>query len=955
MNLDTIIRRRKLCTHILAFSMAFLILGSGVAWSQVYVSPDGDDGAGGNGTVANPWLTLQKAVEEADAGDTIYIMTGNYTTGQTADTDKDLTFTTYVRSGIPNAVFESTVTIEGGAEIDIVLSSDNLVFENTLTIDDATVSGDGDQISFANIMVTGGGTLTLSGDVEMGNLRVEANSFANFTGTLTSASIWILDDGELTVVGDAKSNNVQFTQDGSITIGGDWDITRLLFSGAATTIVQGNLDVEIGITLDGENASLTVFGDLEVTGNMTYDKIAEVTIHGDAVMESINMYTDGVLTVNGSLLQPKENVYVVTGGTIILGDNTLMLFAEDAVWQILGGGGRILGDGEVLITGQVALDWNSISIAVKLTLNADGALDLDGETLVLHDDFENESGSTFIHGDGVLEFSGEKAQMFWPRGLVANDLVVTGDGTDLTTRTTLRIEGDFEIGVDASVILGLEGSDDHAVHIRMQVPDPVPVPPHGTFTNNGGYTSPEAVRGFVIIQDEAQVTLAGDGVFGNLDIREGSATLSNDILFSGIMEVQSQGSLELMTHNLTITDDFVDVSSVAVNLSGGGIAGDVSARFIVAGDAQYDLSLLGNIPGGTYSGNQVISPNGIRNLTHTATGLVNIDKNKDIFVSGTVHSGDESVLQVSSVRGIYLTGDNKVHTLGGYLGRESAVVVTGIEVVINGTENGISKFYDFKVDDGGSVIVNGLNALNSIQILEGEAFVYFNEDSPYNDASYYGGGYAQIIYNNVQVFEGGALTLDLGADDRGVLSFTRLYGGDMTLLSNYTSHGQTILQEGNLHLGEYNYRANNPFRAFHGDGQVFATTGYVILNHNVTLRRDFSIPNAYVTNNISISEDISEGGSADYLIITNSLRQNGDMDLSGVDLVFTDVDYLYESGSIDGTFVFEGVNLTLDATPTFDNLVVDGDLNLIQGGPDNDAEQDVLVDGIFTHTSGIIT
>ena len=40
---------------------------------DLYVSPTGSDATGG-GTLAAPWRTIQKAVDEADEGQTIYVM-----------------------------------------------------------------------------------------------------------------------------------------------------------------------------------------------------------------------------------------------------------------------------------------------------------------------------------------------------------------------------------------------------------------------------------------------------------------------------------------------------------------------------------------------------------------------------------------------------------------------------------------------------------------------------------------------------------------------------------------------------------------------------------------------------------------------------------------------------------------------------------------------------------------
>ncbi|MDI6402943.1 hypothetical protein QLX67_13125, partial [Balneolaceae bacterium ANBcel3] len=504
--------------------------------------------------------------------------------------------------------------------------------------------------------------------------------------------------------------------------------------------------------------------------------------------------------------------------------------------------------------------------------------------------------------------------------------------TVLTTRTTLRLDGDFNIGVDAEVILGLEGSGDHAVHIRMQ--------DDGTFTNEGGYTSPEDVRGFLIIQDGAIVTLDGDGVFGNLDIREGSATLADEILFSGILIVAVDGELDLDGNDLTITDTFIAVSDVTVDAEGNGVTG--AGSFAVAGDAMYDLLVHGDLDGDDYVADQEIAEEGIRHLTiSTESDVVEYTvAASEVTIAGVLTIGDDAVFEIIEADSEFVVvTNNLVHTIGGGLDGRLVVDATGVEV--NGTEDGESTLFILEVEEDASVTSNGLKEIGDV-IVYGDAVVTMSDD----DAM---GWLPSIIGGDIEVHSG-SLTLDLGDDDRVVDGSVTIFDGDLILASNMIVDGTTDQDDGNLVLGAYNYQNNDKF-THTGSGEIQATTGYLVLNDDLETENDLTIVNLYVINDVFIS-DIDD---ADKVTVTNSLRQDEDIDLSGLELVLTGVNYLYESGSIDGTFVFEGVNLTLDAAPTFDDLVVDGYLNLIQGGVDSDVEQNVTVGGTFTHTSGVIT
>jgi hypothetical protein len=67
---------RLLVITILLLSL-FIPMNIYSVGSTYYVSTTGDDGTG-TGTIGNPWLTIQKGVDELIAGDTLYVRGGTY-------------------------------------------------------------------------------------------------------------------------------------------------------------------------------------------------------------------------------------------------------------------------------------------------------------------------------------------------------------------------------------------------------------------------------------------------------------------------------------------------------------------------------------------------------------------------------------------------------------------------------------------------------------------------------------------------------------------------------------------------------------------------------------------------------------------------------------------------------------------------------------------------------------
>lgn len=154
-----------------------------------YVSPTGND-ITGNGSVGSPYLTLDKAINVASNGDTIYVMNGTHTYTTTVAINKELTITS--QNGKANAILSKTT---GGDFLSIVSSNvtiTDLTIQATATnTADALVSISRNSSGFtlptkySNISITNNNLkmykygVTING----GNITVTGNTFSRQGGT----------------------------------------------------------------------------------------------------------------------------------------------------------------------------------------------------------------------------------------------------------------------------------------------------------------------------------------------------------------------------------------------------------------------------------------------------------------------------------------------------------------------------------------------------------------------------------------------------------------------------------------------------------------------------------------------------------------------------------------------------------------------------------------------------
>ena len=765
--------------------------------------------------------------------------------------------------------------------------------------------------AFAQVYVTPDGD-DIAGDGSQGNpfesLGVAANAAT---------------DGQTIFIGGGSYTPAQVVDEDKSLILSTFEhagIVTATFQQDVTITGEAVIDIQLSDQTLVFNGALIV-NDATVDANGDFVGIADLTVDAD-----------GVVNFSGDTVAPSGDVDVA--GEVNLAAGTTFLF--DAT-QTVSGGGEIGGDGDILISGDVTLTGD-ITFGADLTLAVGGDLDLGANTLTLLADFENEPGSGFNANTGTVTFAGEQAQMFWPRGIELYNFEVLGEDTELTTRTTLRVHNDITIGEDALVNMGQSG--DAAVHIRLLTA--------ADFVNEGGYTTPTDVAGFIIVEHGGVSSLEGDGVFGNLDVRDGTVELVSDINFSGTLMVGVDGVLDLDVFNLTITDDFFAVSDVTVNGEGAGVTGDsnVSGTFAVDGDALYNLTIHGN---SGYNASNDIAQEGLWDLSIVVEDGNNVSYNgpSDFEVAGVLTINDGTALILNGDV-ITLTSDDLVHEIGGGFITLGALLVTGDNVTVNGTEDGNSFVEYLEVDvAGGMFTSNDIKEFVGVTITAGNAVITMHEDA---------GSVAGLV-----VVSDGSLTLDMGDEGRSIGSLA-VEDGDFTLASDVTVNSNMLQEAGNIDLGAFDLIVEGNVN-YDGPGEITATSGYLVVNgdhlglgdHNLSVV-NLMVNNVHVMNGGDDAESVTVTGAFVHTAGTFELANDIDLIVEGSSYTYVDGDYVATS---DAYIILHGLDFVIDPEddgnhPVFVNLEIDGDVNFIQAGEDQDESRNVTVSTHFHHTSGHI-
>ena len=173
--------------------------------STIYVSNDGSDEEG-DGSVSNPYFSIQKAIDESFGGETVQIANGTYI--------ENIQWPLTQGISLIGSSMDSTI-IDGGGVGKVIDNSDDTshpIEISNLTIQNGFTTGKG-----------GGISLKMTGDITLKNIKVNNNQ-ANFGG-----GIHIEGEGSVSFVQTVVhienaiiSNNNATSSDGGIDLSGDF-------------------------------------------------------------------------------------------------------------------------------------------------------------------------------------------------------------------------------------------------------------------------------------------------------------------------------------------------------------------------------------------------------------------------------------------------------------------------------------------------------------------------------------------------------------------------------------------------------------------------------------------------------------------------------------------------------------------------------------------------------------
>ena len=315
----------------------------------LYVAKSGSD-ATGDGSFTNPYLTIQKGVDQASSGQKIYVLPGTYQ--ETVDIDKSVTIESdYVRLGTANA--RNTTIIDGNGspciEIDNI-SNDIVVNVNGFRLRDASQTANANQgaLSINNSNNT---TFTLMNS----SITQSANSGdCCGRGGIINAELL----RELTLF------NVDIFNNGSLTQEARFPINLTNISGGVkienSTIKSNsftqwlfrvyNADLEVVNSIIAENSSQWNDRDIfQLEGDGTSIKLNHVTSYGNNQNQLVGLiginYGSPTIEIYNSIIDADEIINTSEDYTV---SNSLL-----SIGNVFKGSGTNLGTNNVQSTIQL--------------------------------------------------------------------------------------------------------------------------------------------------------------------------------------------------------------------------------------------------------------------------------------------------------------------------------------------------------------------------------------------------------------------------------------------------------------------------------------------------------------------------------------------------------------------------------------------------------------------------
>jgi filamentous hemagglutinin family protein len=597
------------------------------------------------------------------------------------------------------------------------------------------------------------------------NLRVEItapdNEAVNLGQIAADAGRVGIYAGLLNQSGTVQANTAQVTEDGRIVLKATKGVNLEAGSVTAASGVKGGQ-----VNVETEGGTIRVAGEINASGSEAAGGAINLTVKGSGGVDLVNGLKAGNATVNvsGSGSTTTLSGNMITDGTPITIDDSVVLGNTASITLDTTGGGAFPGGADVIVTGTIndddagstGLTLNSGSAGTNAVGGAIGAsvpiagLSTSGGATVLSGGVVNTIGPQTYNGPvtlgtaTTLAATGAAGNIAINRSFLGlpNNLTISADGDLTITGDVASGAQTISAGGDISVAATAAGA------ASLFATGPQAITAGGALTVQGGSGSGLAAR---ILGSDGQTISAMD-----IAVTGGSAGDSN---FAEIRQTGATGSQNINAGSLTITGGSGGTNSFAR------IGNDGTGAQAITGSPT--IVLAGGTDGAPDQGNFAqIRANGTQNLD---AGSTSVTAGPSGFSNSAIIQAPHQVINISG--DLIVTG-----------GGSTGGVVHGSGARIGGlgpTQSG-----------GGPVIPPGPTDLTLT--VSGDATV-IGRGAAIGSATLSGAAPASIV-----MMVGGDLTLDtgLGAGARIGSSSASLMPGDMVISAGTSGAGDITLNGG---------------------------------------------------------------------------------------------------------------------------------------------------------------
>jgi len=622
-------------------------------------------------------------------------------------------YTIFDSGSSQNSTLTANVTVAGlaissGYNGTVNTSTYTLAVTDDLSIAGGTLNASSGTLDVGEQLSMSSGTFTAPGAGKSftiaGNLSVTGGTFNNSSGTLTF---------------DASDSDNTIKTSGA-------DLYDVTFSSGSYTlqdaldVVENDLTISSGATLDASGNDITLAGDWDNDGTFTANSNT-VTFNGSAAQAVSGATTWANLTIANTAAPSDTNdvdpdaIQTVTN-TLTVSDGQWTPFTgDDYASVVIGANGSIVPDSNASIT--VSGDW------------------------------DNDNGGTFTHNGSTVTFDGSGVQAIsgvntWQNLTINNSSGSPGDGSDVdpnaaqTVANTLTVtDGQwtpFTGDTYKDVTIEANGVVKPDLNASISVSGNWDNDNSGTFAHNNSTVDFNGTSGTQTLDsggdafnnishseastvqlDTNNLTVAGTltNSAGTFDVNDLTITVIGDTAISG--GTYNTGTNTNTFGNVTVSGGTVNIESDATDsdISIGGTWTNSGGTIVYKAATVVSTNLLSALS--SYNNLEINSSDS----TYTLDGAIDVDGNLTI-TAGTL---DASASNYAITLAGNWTND------GGFTSRSGTVTFDGsaAQTIVTGGTGGTQDFYDLTIANTSANVSLSTNALdidNDLTINSGATF-----------------------------------------------------------------------------------------------------------------------------------------------------------------------------------------------------------------------------------------